>query len=59
MLERIVGGIAAGDFHPEPSDDACRWCDYRDLCDVGRQRIRARKGNDPQVVSFGEMRGIA
>jgi RecB family exonuclease len=58
VLGRIVSGISSGDFHPEPSDDTCRWCDYRQLCDVGRQRIRERKGDDPAIVSFTEMRGI-
>jgi PD-(D/E)XK nuclease superfamily len=58
VLGRIVNGIANGDFHPEPGD-ACRWCDYRHLCDVGRQRIRERKRDAPEMVSFTEMREIA
>jgi RecB family exonuclease len=57
-LGRIVGGIAEGDFHPEPSDRNCRYCDYGDLCDVGRDRQRERKADDPRIASFGEMAAI-
>lgn len=56
VLGRILEGIATGDFHHEPSDDTCKWCDYRDLCDVGRQRIRERKADDPRITSFTQMR---
>ena len=59
VLGRILDGIAAGDFHPEPSADTCRYCDFQDLCDVGRMRIRERKNDDPHVQTFAEMRGIA
>jgi RecB family exonuclease len=58
VLTRIAGGIAVGDFHPEPSDDACRYCDYQGLCDVGRKRIRERKRGDERVASFGDMRNV-
>ena len=47
MLGRIVGGIASGDFHVEPGE-ACRYCDYEDLCDVGRLRIAERKRERPE-----------
>jgi len=59
VLGRILDGITEGDFHPEPSADACRYCDFQDLCDVGRLRIRERKDADPRVRSFAGMRGIA
>ena len=60
VLARIVGGIATGDFHPEPSDETCRYCDYRNLCDVGRAADPASaSATTAQVVSFAEMREIA
>jgi ATP-dependent helicase/nuclease subunit B len=59
VLGRIVDGIAQGDFHTEPSEDTCRWCEYRHLCDVARQRIHDRKRDDPQVASFTVMRETA
>lgn len=58
VLGRIAEGVSTGDFHPEPSADTCRWCDYQNLCDVGRERIRDRKTNDPRVGTFRDMRGI-
>ena len=58
VLGRIVSGIADGDFHAAPSDDACRYCDFNGLCDVGRNRIYERKQADPRITSFGEMREI-
>ncbi len=51
VLERILEGIATGDFHQEPSTH-CRWCDYDSLCDAGRRRIIDRKQNDERVVSL-------
>lgn len=59
VVGRIADGISSGDFHPEPSEDACRWCDYANLCEIGRRRIRERKADDPRARSFQDMRGIA
>jgi RecB family exonuclease len=59
VFVRIASGISSGDFHAEPSDDTCRWCDFQNLCDVGRQRVRTRKQNDPRLTSFSEMRDTA
>ncbi|HWQ24381.1 MAG TPA: PD-(D/E)XK nuclease family protein [Gaiellaceae bacterium] len=59
VLGRILDGIAGGDFHPEPAPDTCRYCNFQDLCDVGRQRIRERKQGDARVQTFADMRGIA
>jgi ATP-dependent helicase/nuclease subunit B len=50
-LGLIVGGMGTGDFHPEPGR-ACRSCDYANLCDVGRERQRERKADDPRAVAF-------
>jgi ATP-dependent helicase/DNAse subunit B len=58
LLERIARGISEGDFHAEPDDNACRFCDFDGLCDVGRKRIRERKGADQRITSFAEMREI-
>jgi ATP-dependent helicase/nuclease subunit B len=58
VLGRIADGIAAGDFHAEPSADACRYCAFDGLCDAGRVGIRARKQGDPRIRTFGKMRGV-
>lgn len=59
VLDRIVSGVAGGDFHPAPDAGTCRYCDFAGLCDVGRQRIYERKQADPRIVSFRAMREIA
>jgi RecB family exonuclease len=59
VLDRILAGIEAGDFHPQPADDTCRYCDFKRLCDVGRTRIHERKQDDERVESFKAMREIA
>jgi ATP-dependent helicase/nuclease subunit B len=59
VLERISEGIATGDFHPEPTQNTCRGCDYNGLCDVGRYRIAERKATDPRVTSFRALREIS
>jgi ATP-dependent helicase/DNAse subunit B len=58
VLGRILDGIASGDFHPEPSDETCRYCNFKHLCDVGRQRIRERKRSDPRIQEFTDLRTI-
>jgi ATP-dependent helicase/nuclease subunit B len=57
-LTIIVEGIRGGDFHPEPSDRECRFCDFTTLCDAGRQAQAARKGGDARVQRFRELDGI-
>jgi RecB family exonuclease len=59
VLGRILDGISEGDFHPQPSDETCRYCDFKHLCDVGRGRIHERKHDDPRIQSFADMRQIA
>lgn len=57
VLERIVGGIVGGDFHPEPGKN-CRFCDFQHVCDVRREPIALRKSSDERRVSFAEMTEI-
>ncbi|MFN8188050.1 MAG: PD-(D/E)XK nuclease family protein [Gaiellales bacterium] len=58
VLGHIVGGIAGGDFHLEPSERECRWCAFRGVCPIARERLTERKAGDPRVVSFRELREI-
>ena len=57
VLDRIVGGIVAGDFHHEPGS-VCRFCDYKGVCDVRRGAVAKRKAADPRRASFEEMKQI-
>jgi ATP-dependent helicase/nuclease subunit B len=58
ILGRIVGGVAGGDFHAEPDRDACKYCAFDAVCDVGRQRQAERKAADERRVSFASMREV-
>jgi RecB family exonuclease len=57
VLDRIVGGIVTGDFHPEPGH-TCRFCDFKDVCDVRRVAVAKRKTTDPRRVSFVELKDV-
>jgi ATP-dependent helicase/nuclease subunit B len=58
VLGRIVGGIFGGDFHPEPSENTCRMCDFTSVCDVRRIQISKRKATDERRESFTVMKEI-
>jgi ATP-dependent helicase/nuclease subunit B len=52
LLRKLVKGMRAGDFHPEPSDGACRYCDFDSVCDAARKATLERKGGDRRVERF-------
>jgi hypothetical protein len=58
ILERVVGGANAGDFHPQPGA-GCRYCDYLDICDVAREQIIERKRTDPRVATHRALGDIS
>ena len=58
-LHIIIEGIRGGDFHPEPSNSECRYCDFNTLCDSARYAQADRKADDPQVQRFRSLREIA
>ena len=58
VLGRIVSGSRSGDFHAEPDKQACKWCDFDAVCDIGRNRQTERKAEDERRVSFAQMREI-
>ena len=51
-MDGIAQGVATGDFHPEPGDKACRYCDFQMLCGPGRKAEAQRKADDPHVEWF-------
>ncbi len=57
-LRIIVEGVRGGDFHPEPSQSECRYCDFDSLCDSARGAQAERKANDPLVQRYRELRDI-
>jgi RecB family exonuclease len=56
LLRELVEGVRGGDFHAQPSKDACRYCDFNGVCDATRERDLERKSGDPRVQRF-ELRG--
>ncbi len=58
VLGRIVGGITAGDFHHEPGNNSCRFCDFQTVCDVRRNQIAQRKSADRRRETFAEMKDV-
>jgi hypothetical protein len=51
-LRVIIEGIRGGDFHPEPSNRECRYCDFNTLCDSAKFVQADRKADDPLVQRF-------
>jgi CRISPR/Cas system-associated exonuclease Cas4 (RecB family) len=50
VLTEIDTGMRSGDFHAEPDDKKCGWCEFDSVCDKRRQRFRKRKAADPHAV---------
>ena len=54
LLRELVEGIRGGDFHAEPGDDACRYCDFDSVCDATRGADLERKAGDERVERFDQ-----
>lgn len=52
LLRELVEGIRAGDFHAQPTDDACKYCNFDGVCDNARTLDLKRKSGDPHVQRF-------
>ena len=50
VLSELDTGMRGGDFHAEPSDRNCRFCDFDSVCDKRRERFRKRKATDQHAV---------
>ena len=49
LLDYFLASAGEGRFFPTPSDDACRYCDYKTLCGPDRAERAARKEKVPEV----------
>ena len=58
VLVTIADGVGDGMFAPSPDQQQCKFCDYRDVCDVRIERIMKRKESDPRGSAFRAMREI-
>jgi ATP-dependent helicase/nuclease subunit B len=50
VLTELDTGMRGGDFHAEPSDRNCGFCEFDSVCDKRRERFRKRKAADPHAV---------
>jgi RecB family exonuclease len=50
VLTELDAGMRGGDFHAEPSPDACRFCAFDSVCDKRRLKFQARKVDDAPAI---------
>ena len=58
VLGTIADGVDAGTFPANPIKDHCKFCDYKDICDVRITKIAERKIGDPRGAAFIALREI-
>lgn len=59
VLRTIDGGIAAPFLVPVPREEACVYCDFREVCGPYEELRSARKKETPQLVQLKAMRDLA
>lgn len=68
LTERIVGtaeGITRERFDPKPTENACRWCDYKPICPVykdqyaGMPPVAAKPAGEPELAALVDRYGDA
>jgi RecB family exonuclease len=50
VLTELDTGMRGGDFHAEPDERKCGWCEFDSVCDKRREHFRKRKATDPHAV---------
>ena len=58
VLKTIADGVDSGYFAPNPAHDHCRFCDYKDVCDVSIEKIMERKAGDARGAPYGALEEI-
>ena len=56
LLDYFLASAGEGRFFPTPSNDACRYCDYKLLCGPDRAERAARKEGTPEVSELLALR---
>lgn len=68
LTTRIVAtaeGIAKDRFDPQPTENACRWCDYKPICPIykdqyaGRMPVAAKAAGEPELAALVDRYGDA
>lgn len=61
ILATIAEGVDGGFFAPNPGGKGkpnCDWCDYKDVCDAGIDRIAGRKAGDARGDAYRALEAI-
>jgi RecB family exonuclease len=58
VLATIAAGVDSGYFAPNPAHDHCRFCDYKDVCDVSVEKIMERKAGDARGAAYRALEEI-
>ncbi len=58
VLATIADGVDSGYFAPNPAHDHCRFCDYKDVCDVSIEKIMERKASDARGAAYRALEEI-
>src|SRR5205814_2295649 len=68
LTTRIVEtaeGITKDRFDPKPTENACRWCDYKPLCPIykdqyaGMPAVAAKASGEPELAALVDKYGDA
>lgn len=58
VIATVADGVDAGYFAPSPSDDHCKYCDYKDICDARIAKIADRKAGAPAGDAYRALQEI-
>lgn len=56
LLAELTAGLRSGDFHATPDKDACRYCDFKGVCDASRRAAYELKAGDDLVQRLAALR---
>ena len=56
LLDYFLASVGEGRFFPTPTDDGCRYCDYKTLCGPDRAERAARKEGAPGMSALQALR---
>ncbi len=59
VLTTIADGADNGFFAPNPEQNHCMWCDYKDVCDARVGRIMQKKRGDARGAAYRALEEIS
>jgi ATP-dependent helicase/nuclease subunit B len=58
VLVTLDDVVATGTLAPDPDENNCRYCDYKDICGPDREHRAQRKSADARIAAFKALREI-